>query len=393
MDLNKAKYHLKRIDTILNLHPDGLTPLDRDIILEDIRRLYDVFTEWPKHQNTTSQNQPSTQTSIHGSNHESHSATKPPTSQANHIPHRQPSKIYTSPAVEMANQTTPPSSPQYNTVQPKPSQSESKPVPPKVEAPVDHVPAAYSTETPPSYDTPETYTAAQNTPPQPQSIPQQEEKEEIKPAQPISQQPIAPQPRPQYTYPSQPTSAQPTTEHPEQPSPIQYQKIEPQVVHSNPEVSPKPAIEPQPNTQYSTTPQHVTQPQQKVQPQPSATVQDRQYHESVPSQNTNTTIDNVQFSELFDVQADHDLSGRLGNAKIENLNSVLGINDKILYINQLFGGEAIPFQEALKKFQSFYTYAEAKEFAISELVETYNWSKPDKKGIVNNFMKQVRRLY
>src|SRR5690554_2735989 len=43
MQIKKAKYHLKRIETILNLHEDKLSPMDRDILLEDIRHLYETI--------------------------------------------------------------------------------------------------------------------------------------------------------------------------------------------------------------------------------------------------------------------------------------------------------------------------------------------------------------
>src|SRR5680860_829554 len=42
MQTKKAKYHLKRIETIINLHEDSISRLDRDILLEDIRHLYDL---------------------------------------------------------------------------------------------------------------------------------------------------------------------------------------------------------------------------------------------------------------------------------------------------------------------------------------------------------------
>lgn len=97
--------------------------------------------------------------------------------------------------------------------------------------------------------------------------------------------------------------------------------------------------------------------------------------------------------ELFDFPYSSDLSDRLANTKIEHLNEVLTINDKILYINHLFGGEAIPFQESLKKFEGFYTYEEAKKYASQELVDIYKWTNSDKFDTVRQFMRQVKRLY
>ncbi|GAA5221477.1 hypothetical protein [Membranihabitans marinus] len=382
MDLNKAKYHLKRIDTLLNLHPDGLTPLDRDIILEDIRRLYDEFIEWPKQSNSPSA-KPVSQP-------EESSLPKGQPSTANET---KSNNIYSTPAVEIPDhsQIQQPASPSPTVA----SQPTSSPLPHRVETPNVQTPPPHS----PNTQTPTVHRPAAQAPTSYQysSVPvnnneinrvspsQQDTVEEIKPSQPSTQQPVNQQVPPQYNPAPQTPAAQGINTPP---SPLQYRETEAQGTQSGSEIQPSPEVEQYPRTQYVTTPQH------KEETPSSNRGQDQVYHrETTTSQHSSTTVDNSQFSELFDVQMDSDLSGRLGNAKIENLNSVLGINDKILYINQLFGGEAIPFQEALKKFQSFYTYAEAKEFAISELVEDFHWSKPEKKAIVNAFMKQVRRLY
>src|SRR5690625_1453563 len=53
MDIEQAKYHLKRIQAIIDLQDQDLSELDRNILLEDIRKLYEivVFSE-TKEKNT-----------------------------------------------------------------------------------------------------------------------------------------------------------------------------------------------------------------------------------------------------------------------------------------------------------------------------------------------------
>lgn len=279
MDIKKANYHIKRIQTLLDLHPDGLTPLDKDIILEDIRRLYEVFIDF------SDKNQPKSK---------DNSAT---------ITQDQP-------------------------VMPKNKKLNNDPIimPDTTIDPVPPIPVKQE----PSYE----------------------------PAPQMSEIPAPPM----ETLPNGNTN-EPDSE------------------------GIKPMVNPEPLRAASSNSTPVVQ-------QPAQTSKIEFISEKeVEVMDTPPQIESESYPDLFQFKIDDDLSGKLGNAKIENLNKVLSINDKILYINQLFGGEAIPFQEALKKFQSFYTFAEAKQYASLELVEKYNWTKKDKLDIVHNFMKQVSRLY
>ncbi|WP_236974360.1 hypothetical protein [Membranihabitans maritimus] len=273
MDHQRAKYFLQRINTILELHPDGLTSMDKDLVLEDIRRLYNTVLDID----------------------------------SNLIPIEKPSVVSRE------------HSSQKEEVQP-----EIKTFNPASETP-DHGVSA-------NFESNKTQ----------EEFPQEEIKQEKKAPNPI------------YSSPQQM---------------IQKEEVRPPV----------------PQSDIRTTPEHQNgqennHPLQREEPLAEAVVQEP---EAQPK----------EYDYLFDIKIDTDLSGKLGNAKIENINSVLSINDKILYINQLFKGEAIPFQESLKKFQSFYTFEEAKSYASTELVEEYNWSAPEKKDVVQTFMKQVHRLY
>ena len=43
MNIKQAKYHLKRIQTIIDLQDQDLSELDRNILLEDIKKLYEII--------------------------------------------------------------------------------------------------------------------------------------------------------------------------------------------------------------------------------------------------------------------------------------------------------------------------------------------------------------
>lgn len=276
MNIQQAKYHLKRIQTIIDLHEGDLTSLDRDIVLDDIRKLYELILY--SENKTVKDRLPS---------------SRKPDPETNDIPESTETKGVPAAARTSSSQTiyTPPSSGNETPEEPKIFVPETRPQP----------------DIRPSRDLPEGNHRPTET--------MTEEKQDPEPVSVIE--------------PKSPPSA------PEEKTESPFEEISAS------------AAEYPPNT----------------------------------------------FPELFDVKTTGDLSERLGNSKIENLNQILAINDKILYINRLYNGEAIPFQDSLKKFESFYTFEEAKSYATEELVEQYQWTDKENADIARQFIKQVKRLY
>lgn len=277
MQTKKAKYHLKRIETILDLHEGNLSAMDRDILLEDIRHLYDLVLfandSHPEHK-------------IYPAQDKTFVAPEPP------------------PLVKPATVPTP-------------SAHRDDPVPPA---------------------------GAQDAGPA-------EMKQDITPPAEI------------------PT---PREEAPHTPTTVTYEQ---------------PSTKSEPPVSERSYDQNPAVPTSNGTADHNNSGQLREEEEEIMVQ------EEISYPELFDFAFSSDLSDRLANTKIDNLNRVLTINDKILYINHLFGGEAIPFQDTLRKFEGFYTYDEAKQFASRELVLNYNWTTPDKYETVRQFMRQVKRLY
>lgn len=281
MQIKKAKYHLKRIETILNLHEDKLSPMDRDILLEDIRHLYETILF------------------------------------ANDGP--------------------------------------SADISPAKSGYIDTVAQVPKTQTDVNTEAPKNQPTSLAEKPFVDSKTKNDENIEKTTADSWSQQP-------EFATPEEPASTAATVAF-EQPA------------SGN-------------ESQYATSgnaPAHPTTPAT-----PAENGSTGQLHDQDEDVLVQTETD---YPELFNFTVSSDLSDRLGNTKIENLNRILTINDKILFINHLFGGEAIPFQESVKKFESFYTYDEARSYASRELVNTYQWTEEDKVDTVRQFMRQVKRLY
>ena len=83
------------------------------------------------------------------------------------------------------------------------------------------------------------------------------------------------------------------------------------------------------------------------------------------------------------------VADKLSRQPIKNLKSAIGINQKFLFMNDLFGGENKKFNTAINKINSFNTLPEAIAFIDSELSST--WDKGH--SSVLNFMDLVERRF
>lgn len=110
-----------------------------------------------------------------------------------------------------------------------------------------------------------------------------------------------------------------------------------------------------------------------------------------PKQYSNNS-NNSKINALFDFKQSNDLSERLSARPVSDLTKAFAINDRLLYINSLFGKDADSFNESLKLLNKFERIEEAKSLLIS-LAEQYDWTQEERLEIAQAFVKTVRRRY
>ncbi len=102
---------------------------------------------------------------------------------------------------------------------------------------------------------------------------------------------------------------------------------------------------------------------------------------------------NGEYEELFMFEAVADLSQKLSAAPLKDLNKALGLNEKFLYINELFGGDVAKFQASIKILNEGSSFAAARSHMESDLIEQHEWMDKTKKSLAKDFVKLVRRRY
>lgn len=107
-----------------------------------------------------------------------------------------------------------------------------------------------------------------------------------------------------------------------------------------------------------------------------------------------STSFNEDYDALFEVKIATDLSQKLSASPIADLSKALGLNEKFLYINELFGGDVNTFQATMQKLNEFDNMNQARAYLEKELIEQYEWaSKKERKSVAKDFIKLVSRRY
>lgn len=169
------------------------------------------------------------------------------------------------------------------------------------------------------------------------------------------------------------------------PPPPAPKREKPRVIELSEEVqdfiSETPAPAPKPAPRISTpppVPKPVYVPPAPVTPPPAPTVQ---------------LSDNEEVLELFEVKQATDLSERLSSSPLSDLLKAMGLNERILTVNELFGGDAGEFKKVMKDLNKLRSFDEAKQYLAANVVEQYGWTKPNKKNKAKILIKTIRRRY
>jgi hypothetical protein len=118
--------------------------------------------------------------------------------------------------------------------------------------------------------------------------------------------------------------------------------------------------------------------------QPTPEPVKEELHQALGEKNTDSLNDKlkVQKTELFD---------SLKEAPIRDLKKAIGINDKFLFINELFRGDEVMYERSIKTINGFSIYPEAEYWIKRELKLKLGWD--DRNEIVKQFDQLVKRRF
>ncbi|MFK7810727.1 MAG: hypothetical protein AB8F74_23165 [Saprospiraceae bacterium] len=101
---------------------------------------------------------------------------------------------------------------------------------------------------------------------------------------------------------------------------------------------------------------------------------------------------NEEVEELFEDAGGKELSERLASLPIRDLTKAMGLNERILTVNELFGKDQQAFTTSMNVMNTMGSFDEAKKF-LTECAQKYDWTAGNKKKKAKVFIKLVRRRY
>lgn len=101
---------------------------------------------------------------------------------------------------------------------------------------------------------------------------------------------------------------------------------------------------------------------------------------------------NPKIESLFSHREAKELSEKLSERPVSDLTKAMAINDRLLYINDLFGKDQGAMDESLKLLNKFSSMEEAKGL-LQTLAEQFNWIDEERQETAVAFIKLVRRRY
>lgn len=81
----------------------------------------------------------------------------------------------------------------------------------------------------------------------------------------------------------------------------------------------------------------------------------------------------------------------LNGSPIKDLKRAIGINDRYVYINELFRGDEVMYERSIKTINAFSIFAEAEYWIQRELKVKLGWEETNE--IVDNFNQLVKRRF
>jgi len=144
-----------------------------------------------------------------------------------------------------------------------------------------------------------------------------------------------------------------------------------------PDVQPPPAPPREPEPPAPRTPVYTPPPPdpQPERPEPPA-----------------TTGGHASMGKLFEQPRTNELGDKLSNSPIADLRKAFTINDRLLYTNELFGGDKNTFERALYLLDQYDHFQEAKHY-LEQMADQYEWLNEEREEIARDFVRTVRRKF
>ena len=115
-------------------------------------------------------------------------------------------------------------------------------------------------------------------------------------------------------------------------------------------------------------------------------------NQAVPSKEINESVGKKNRSLNDSLKEDTtELSAKLSDAPVKDLKKAIGVNERFLFINELFRGDEVMYERSIKTINSFTIWPEAEYWVKRELKTKLGWK--DSNETVQHFDQLVKRRF
>jgi hypothetical protein len=118
--------------------------------------------------------------------------------------------------------------------------------------------------------------------------------------------------------------------------------------------------------------------------------QESEQKDSLKEEDTLNKTSQASFYESFEQLHNASLGDRLGASKLETLQGAIGLNDKMQFIAELFGGDSDAFKQAIDTLDQQPSNESARR-TLSEIAARHSWDNEN--PLVEEFARLIERRY
>lgn len=201
---------------------------------------------------------------------------------------------------------------------------------------------------------------------------EKDETRDVSPVSAVEKPEPAPAPEPPAQKPEPAKETQPVSTHetPTPPAPVAEKQEIPQAGTSSEKPSPIPA-----------------QPRENGQKAPSAKVDNIQLVAEKFSSDSNSI-----YERLTRIKEDKSIGTRMQQKPISNIREAIGVNEKFIFVNELFNGDLKSYNESVEKLNSSQSIHQAFDY-LNVLTTKFGWDGQRSADTIERFANLVQRRY
>lgn len=104
-------------------------------------------------------------------------------------------------------------------------------------------------------------------------------------------------------------------------------------------------------------------------------------------------VDQSRFDAVFQIEEGANLAAKYASGRIDKIDNAMGINQRLLIVNELFGGDMQAFNGALTVLNEVNTFEEAQTYLTQGPATALGWDSAAKVPIARDFVRIVRRRF